>query len=115
MGCNRVDVGRNVDYKTLETALIKAAEEVGWTAKVRDKFKTTYKLGCVEGIQNYCYTDILLSRMFFQTMEVTLYGKEPANSFSVSTGPGSGFASDLSVRRYLNAVSRNLQAVNPKP
>jgi len=105
---SKVSIGKTVDYETLETALIKAAGEVGWKARVQDKFRKSYKLGSVEEVQNYASTQVLLKGRLFNSMRVKIYGKEPTDNFFVWTGFPHGIASERKVQEYLSAVSRNL-------
>ena len=38
----KVEIGKVVTYEKLEKALIEAAEEVGWNARVEDEFRKSY-------------------------------------------------------------------------
>lgn len=105
-----MNIGKKVDYKTLETALIKAAEEVGWRASAEDKFEKGYRLGSVEEIQKYSGTRIRLKGKYFAAAQITL-NKEwiwPTDRFPIWTGFPFGFASEGRIKDYLEAVSRNL-------
>ena len=104
-----VDIGKKVDYKTLETALIKAAEEIGWKARVEDKFKKNYRLGSVQEVQNYEFTQVFLSGKLLPAMRVIISKNvAPINRFSVWAGIPYGFAPERKVQEYLSAVSKNL-------
>ena len=105
---SRVIIGKIVDYETLETALIKAAEEVGWKAHFKDKFNKNYELGSVKEIQDYDFTEVTLRGRLFNAMAVMIHGKEPTDRFYVWTGFQYGIASEKKVQEYLSAVSRNL-------
>ena len=105
---SKVNIGKVVDYKTLETALVKAAEEMGWKAQVQDKFNKNYRLGSVEEIQDYDVTQVTLKGRLFTAMQVRVYGKGSNNSFFVWTGLPFGYASERKVKQYLDAVSRHL-------
>jgi len=105
---NIVEIGRQVDYKTLETALIKAAEEVGWKAQVKDEFDTNYKLGSVQETQDYSHTMVHLRGRVFPAMKVYIPNKELSGRFFVWKGLSHGLASEKRVQEYLSAVSRNL-------
>jgi len=106
---NRVDIGKRVDYKTLETALIKAAEEVGWKARVQDRFKRNYRLGSVQETQDYCHTTVHLRGMLFPAIQVMIYSKKPTDCFYIWAGIPFGIASERRIQEYLSAVSANLQ------
>ena len=105
---NKVRIGKQVDYKTLETALVKAAEEVGWKAKVKDEFNRNYKLGSVQETQDYSHTMVNLRGKVFSAVKVYIPDKNPSNSFFVWQGFPYGIASEKRVQEYLSAVSRNL-------
>ena len=108
----KVDIGKMVDYKTLENALLKAAGEVGWKAKVRDQLEKDYRLGSVEDVESYSYTLVELRcgiGGLFRAMQVYIRDKDlPTDTFHVWTGIPHGWASEEKVRKYLDAVSRNL-------
>ncbi len=101
-------IGKQVDYKTLETALVKAAEEVGWKARVEDEFDRNYNLGSVQETQDYSYTMVHLRGRVFPAMKVYIHDKNSSDSFSVWRGFPHGIASEKRVQKYLSAVSRNL-------
>lgn len=105
---SKVSIGKTVDYKTLETALVKAAEEMRWKAQVQDEFMKNYRLGSVQKVQDYNATQVFLRGRLFPAMRVRLYNKEPTDSFYVWTGFPFGVASERRVQEYLSAVSRNL-------
>ncbi len=105
---SKVSIGKTVDYKTLETAIVKAAEEVGWKARFEDQFNKNYKLGSVEEVQDYDATQVFLKGRLFNAMQIRIYGKGPTDSFYVWTSYSHGVASERRVQEYLSAVSRNL-------
>ena len=105
---SKVSIGKTVDYQTLETALVKAAEEMGWKARVQDEFRKNYRLGSVQEVQDYDDTQVFLRGRLFPAMRVTVDSKEPTDRFYVSTGFMYGVASEGRVQEYLSAVSRNL-------
>lgn len=108
----RVDLRETVDYETLETALIKAAEEMGWRAKVKDYYDETYRLGSVEEVPEHTRTDTrtevtLTGRItgrIFPVAELKIYGKERIIHFFINAK----HASEGKVEQYLEAVSREL-------
>ncbi|MFH1503211.1 MAG: hypothetical protein ABIE36_00965 [Candidatus Diapherotrites archaeon] len=104
----RVEIGKQVDYKTLETALVKAAEEIGWKAKVQDKFERNYKLGSVQETQDYSHTMVNLRGRVFPAMKVYISNKSPTDRFYVWQGFPCGLVSERKIQEYLSAVSRNL-------
>ena len=104
----RVDIGKKVDYKTLETALIRAAEEVGWKAGVQDEFEKGYRLGSVEETQDYMSTIVYLRGRLFPAMQVRMHNKNLSDGFFIRTGFPFGVASEKRIRKYLNVVSANL-------
>ena len=79
----RVSIGKRIDYKTLETALVKAAEEVGWKAQVKDEFERNYKLGPVQETQDYHHTMVHLRGKVFPAMKVYIPNKNLSDSFFV--------------------------------
>jgi len=101
-----VRIGKTVPYKTLETALVKAAKEIGWKIKIKDEFEKKYELGSVKEVFDYLRTEVHLRGRVFPAMELSIY-KKPSNYFFALTNRG--FASDKKVKEYLNAVSRNLK------
>ena len=103
-----VSIGKTVDYQTLETALVKAAEEMGWKARIKDEFRKRYRLGSVQEVQDYAGTQVFLKGILFPTMRVDVDNKGPTDSFYVSTGYPYGFASERRIKKYLSAVSKNL-------
>ena len=103
----KVDIGRIVEYKELETALIKAAEDVGWKARVTDEFRTDYKLGSVSEIRKYDGTLVCLRGKIFKALTVSIYNKNLTDSFYIRNL--SGFASNKNIKKYLSAVSDNLK------
>ena len=52
---NRVKIGKDVDFRNLETALMKAAEEIGWKVEVEDEFKEDYELSGSKSVKEYQY------------------------------------------------------------
>ena len=110
---SKVDIGKTINYETLETALVKAAEEVGWKARFEDQFSKNYKLGSVKEIQNYDATQVFLKGRLFTAMQVRIYGKKPTDNFYVWAGFPHGVASEKSIQNYLSAVSRNIQDLLP--
>ena len=105
---DKVRIGKRVDYKTLETALVKAAEEVGWKAQVKDEFDRNYNLGSVQETQDYHHTMVNLKGRVFPAMKVYIPDKNSSDSFFVWQGFPYGMASEKRVQEYLSAVSRNL-------
>lgn len=107
----RVNIGKRVDYETLETALIKAAEEVGWRADIEDSFQKEYKLGSVEEVKAYDNTMIRLKGKYLTAARICI-NKEgcwwPTDNFDLWSGLPFGFASERKIKQYLDAVSRNL-------
>ncbi|MBI3622892.1 hypothetical protein HY212_02315 [Candidatus Pacearchaeota archaeon] len=105
----KVDIGRTVDYETLEKALFEAAKKVGLKARVEDQFDRGYKLGSVQETQRYSNTMVYLRGRFFPAMAIYISGKGLADSFSVwNNVPLNGLASESTVRAYLSAVSEAL-------
>ncbi|MBI2045108.1 hypothetical protein HYT23_03550 [Candidatus Pacearchaeota archaeon] len=104
----KVDIGRTVDYETLERALRSAAEKVGLRATFSDQYSEGYRLGSVQETKAYSHTIVNLSGRFLPAMEIIIYDKHPTNRFSVWSGLGWGFASKSTVKAYLSAVSEAL-------
>jgi len=111
---SQVNLPRNVPYEELERALVNAAEDVGWHARVEHKYSQDYKLGSVEEIQEYSGTQIHLRGRLLPAMRVITDKREVlfTDRFFIWTGLPFGFASKGKVKRYLEAVSRNLSGVS---
>lgn len=105
---NIVYIGKEVEYKTLEIALIKAAEDIGLGSKVIDNFSTNYQLGSVKEEKKYDFTQINLIYKLPSAMKVCILDKKPTESFCVWTRFPFGFASQRKVKQYLEAVSKYL-------
>jgi len=107
---DRVDIGKQVNYKTLETALIEAAKEVGWKARIKDEFERNYKLGPAQKTQDYSHTMINLRGKVFPAMRIFIPDKNrnSSDSFFVWRGFPHGMASEKKVQKYLGAVSERL-------
>ncbi len=103
-----VNLQQSVPYSILEKALFKAAEEIGWKAKIKDTFRQEYQLGSVKEINDYNDTVVKLNGKLFPTMHVHFKKRESMDYFCVCTGFPFGVASKNKVRKYLSAVSKNL-------
>ena len=88
-----IDLGRKVDYQTLETALLGAAKEVGWRAKISKRD----------------HIDIDLKGWIFPAMRVTIHDKQPTEHLFIWNDCYCGYASDKKIQRYLDAVTKNLE------
>ena len=108
MSYSTVDLGKNIQYNDLESAIIKAAKEVGLKTKIKHRYSKGYRLGSVKEVQTYINTKIMLRGMLFPAMEIIMYGKEVRNYFDLSLGFGYGFASKRKVRKFLEALSENI-------
>lgn len=104
----RVEIGRAVNYGDLETALVKAAREMGWRAEIKHNYRTDYKLGSVEEVNKYQDSDIVLRGRFLKAMSVFVHSREELSSFLVGIGSIDGHASESRVKQYLNLVSGHL-------
>lgn len=120
-----VDIGKTVEYQTLETALVKAANEVGLKAEVEDNFDVSYRLGSGKENRTYSGTSIDLIRELrlraggiplpfikreSRAMFVRVRHKNPTDTFTVFVGGQLGDASDEEVQKYLGAVSKYLSS-----
>lgn len=105
-----VELGRKVEYEVLEKALLEAAHEMGMRASVRDITRMDYQLGSVREVQEYVRTDISLRGRVLPQMQVSVDKRDsPKISYFFIDGvPFGGFASPKKVKRYLDAVSKNL-------
>lgn len=83
MGFNRVEIGRKVDYQTLEKALVDAAEEIGLNADVKDRFKHDYVLGSLKKVKRYDGTEVGISGRFFTEFVITIKNKNPIDYFHI--------------------------------
>jgi len=119
MVCKRVYLRRKLDSDTLERALTKSAEDVGLKIKIKEDFNKNYELNPVEEIKKYNGTDIKLKRGLIPMMNiffdrgVIIYN----HYFLVKTGFYDGFARKKTVKKYLQALSENLDALttNKRP
>ena len=73
---NTVYLKQPLKPEQLETILIKAANDVGWSLERKDKYKTSYKLGSLKEIRELAYSEIHLFRRGFlgrkiKKMEIT--------------------------------------------
>ena len=96
-----IDLGREVEYRDLEQALTKAAEEVGWKLKIKDRFDEKKK--------EYVRTDVILRGFLRKKMEVSIFSKGLVSYFYVYFGDtmnGNAFKSQ--VNEYLGIVSEYL-------
>ncbi len=103
-----VNIGKRVDYKTLETALVKAAEKVGWKTRIEDKFDKNYNLGSVQETKDYSHTIVHLKGRLFSAIKIYIPNKNQSNWFSIWQGLQHGIASEKRIKKYLSAVSENL-------
>jgi hypothetical protein len=108
----QINLEKAVDYKTLENAILKAAEELGWKAKIIDKIEVDYDLNSPQKIQKYKCTDINLSGKILPAAELTVfnrYNKEASNKFFLYTGLPFGCASQSNINEYLKLVYKNIK------
>ncbi len=103
-----VKLQQSVPCSILEKALFKAAEEIGWKAKIEDNFIEEYQLGSVKENQVYESTKIILKGLISKKMSVSFNKKGPMNYFFIQTGYTHGNASKNEVKEYLSVVSKNL-------
>ncbi|MCH8945661.1 MAG: hypothetical protein IIA85_01945 [Nanoarchaeota archaeon] len=95
----RENLSKAVNYETLETALIKAAEETG--LKIRNK-EVSEKKGCTR-------TNFYLRGRFFSSMEVVTHNHgRPIDFFRVYAGYPFGHASKKTVEAYIKRVQNYL-------
>jgi len=107
----KVEIGRTVSYEALEKALLEAAKKVGLRARVEDQFEQGYKLGSVQETRRYSHTMVYLRGRLLPAMAIYIHGKGLATDFRVwNNVPSNGFASESTVKEYLNAVSEVLAA-----
>lgn len=106
-----VKLSKGLGYKSVETAIIKAAKELGYSVEIRDRYDTDYKLGSIEEIENYSITEINLKQNLLNGIEIRInkdnfmaYG---TNYFYINPSRLS-FASHDEVKKYLEAVSKYL-------
>lgn len=105
-----VNMKKEVDCVTLEKALLEAAKEMGWKAKVKEKFRRGYSLSSGKETQSYVHTRIKLKGRILPAMEI--YFKKENLWFEFGGDwPFSGIASKGKIKKYLNTVSENLQTL----
>ena len=80
-----VELEKPVKYDTLEVALVKAAEECGLQAEVKDNYRENYRLGREDVIaQEYIGKEIklkklkrkLFGRKLYSFLEVSVFDRE---------------------------------------
>lgn len=64
MAVNTIRLPKHVPGESLEEACIKAAKDLGWKAKPKDRFEIDYSLGSVHKEDRYKDTRIRMRRIF---------------------------------------------------
>jgi len=113
--------GRRIEGEELQRMLVEAAEELGLTARVVDKYQPTYKFesGGVRAREVYERTNIRLRGRFFPVAEITgIKRGESSGWFAIATRfccvpPYFGFGSKKLIDRYLNAFYKRFNASIP--
>ena len=101
----KIEIGRNINYKTLESVLIKSANEIGLKTKIKKKYTEIYSLSLVQETQEYHHTIINLNGRIFPCMKVYIFNQRTAHSFVVEKY----LASEKRLKRYLKTISKNLE------
>lgn len=107
----RVEIGREIDYDELEAALVGAAADVGWKAKIKDVYCGGYSLESGEGknTREYDRTNIKLMGAFLPALSVEINkNRNWTDHFYANSVPPFGVALPFEIRRYLTAVSNRL-------
>ena len=108
----RVDLGEEIPPEALEHILVGAAQDLGWRARTREKYTREYHRS--EEVQKYLHTEVLLRGLFLPAARVVFYRDKPTNDYiKIDSGNYlfSGIATDREVRRYLQAVSQRINAM----
>jgi hypothetical protein len=104
-----VNLNQKVDREDLKSALEKAAEKVGLTARSVERTRREYELGSVRTVDKPAGTDFYLRGIIFPAMRVALSSLQDVNLIYIHVGLGNGgFASKKTIERYLQAVSEEL-------
>lgn len=91
--------------ETLDSALTKAAAELGWTAR----FATEYQLDSRGRIRIPSSEEVFLRGTLLPALEIKIsYFDGESNFIHLYTGFPYGFAGEKKVQQYIDAVSRNL-------
>ena len=107
----QVNLGRAVPYEKLEKALVSAAKDVGWDAKVEHRYEREFDLGSVSERETYSRTIIYLKGRFFPAAQVWLNRECGVRELVfIEWGFPFGMASERRIKRYLSAVSRELSS-----
>lgn len=113
MPYRRVHLGQEVSVGVLEKILSDAAIDIGWKAKIKDSYRTDYRLGSLHQEEKYRWTDVNLQGSFLPLGQVTFDKDKPTNKeISLYYGFGHGFATRKEIERYLLAVSKRIEALN---
>ncbi|MBS3070926.1 hypothetical protein J4407_01335 [Candidatus Pacearchaeota archaeon] len=91
----------------LEKALVKAADEFGWEARIEEKSKRGYRNGFVRETEDYSHTMIHLNGRFLPALKIT-FNKNNPREFHILKGFPTGFALARNVQRYVETVSSYL-------
>ncbi|MBM3233475.1 hypothetical protein FJZ19_00090 [Candidatus Pacearchaeota archaeon] len=110
----QVEIGKRISGEALERILLDAAKDIGLNASSEDVYDTQFVLGSVREEKVYKRTKIQLRGRVLPLIEISEIKKKDTRSwFAVSTGvefPPFGFASQRTVKKYLEAVSKRVEA-----
>lgn len=105
----KVDIGKMVDYESLEKALQEAAIELGLDMSVKEEVEEEYELGPpLKKNEKYLWTRITLKRDNLVMTELNIYRQYPIDSFTMRTGQLYGTASEEEIKQYLDILRTNL-------
>lgn len=104
-----VNLQKKVTGETLVEVCLKAAKEMGYSAKPRDEFTKEYRLGSIHEENIYNETAIYLSWGPISSFSLRGIKKGKDNDyFFVWSGLGLGFAPEKNIKKYLSLVSKYL-------
>lgn len=105
----KVEIGKAVDFDSLEIALHKAALELGLTTKVNSKYGKIYRLGSILE-EGYKFTEVMIMGELFNLpqMRVIIGDSLAVDHFHVYRGIMKGIASKHKVEEYLSRVFKYL-------
>ena len=106
----KVELYKNVNYESLETAIIKGAKDLGYSVEIKDIYNTNFKLGSIKEMEEYLITKITLTAYSTsKKLEISVdkdkdYGFG-MNSFRVYADKS---VSNYEIKKYLETVSKYL-------
>lgn len=111
-----VRINKEIQMEDLEEILIGAAEDVRLKARVVQKYRKEYQLGSVKEVERPSDREVVMKGTFLPFAEITSissdYGRFIISTFQHSKNLG--VATKGEIERYLQAVSRRVDAYEPQ-